>query len=103
METILEVHGFSASRVRPTSLSSPIWSVHFRVVAKVAKMPAFQRVCKDPPVPRRLVGLSKISPNMSPAYRDTGSSLPGIRLAGQLGNIGTYKFLLRPPKVNEIL
>ena len=44
---------------------------------------------KDPPVPRRLVGQSQIPPNLSSAYTVTGSSLPGIRFAGQQGKIRT--------------
>ena len=32
---------------------------------------------KDPPVPRQLVGLAQIPPNLSPAYTDTSSYLSG--------------------------
>ena len=44
---------------------------------------------KNPPVPRQLVGQREIRPNLSPAYTNSGSSLSGVRLVGQQGEIRT--------------
>ena len=42
---------------------------------------------KDPTVPRRLVGLGQIPPNLSPAYTNSSSFLSESRLASQHGEI----------------
>ena len=42
---------------------------------------------KNPPVPGRLVGQGHVSPNLSPAYPDLGSSVPGFRLGSKHGEI----------------
>ena len=44
---------------------------------------------KDPPIPRRLVGPGQIPPSLSPAYPGISKDMPRIRLAGELGQIGT--------------
>ena len=44
---------------------------------------------KDPPVPRRLVGESQIPPGLSPAYSRSSENMPGTRLAGEFGQVGT--------------
>ena len=44
---------------------------------------------KNPPVPRRLVGESHISPNLSAAYTDLGNSLSRTKLAGEQGKVRT--------------
>ena len=43
----------------------------------------FTEGCKNPPVPRRLVGESHVPPNLSPAYTDLGSPLSRTKLAGK--------------------
>ena len=79
-----EVHAFSnPGSVLPVQ-SSPIWYVH-RTHGVYSNGEGGQNDCltkgyKNPPVPRRLVGQSQISSNLSAAYTYTGSSLPGIRL-----------------------
>ena len=42
---------------------------------------------RNPPVPRRLIGLGQIPPNLSPAYTNTSSSLSGPKLASKHGKI----------------
>ena len=49
----------------------------------------FTKGCKDPPVPRRLVGAGQIPPNLSPTYTNTGRYLTGSRLVGKHGEIRT--------------
>ena len=92
-QSVQEVHVFS----RPGSVlpiqSTAIWSVHSThgVHGSDERGQVFCTAmgCKDPPVPRRLVGQSQIPPNLSPAYTDTGSSLSGVTLVGQQGEIRT--------------
>ena len=44
---------------------------------------------KDPPVPRRLVGESRILSSLSPKYTRTSTDMPKVRLDSKLGQIGT--------------
>ena len=44
---------------------------------------------KNPPIPRRLVGPGQIPPSLSPAYPGITKDMPRIRLAGELGQVGT--------------
>ena len=44
---------------------------------------------KDPPVPRRLVGESRIPSSLSPTHSRAGTDMPKVRLASKLGKIGT--------------
>ena len=43
---------------------------------------------KDPPVPRRLVGESRIPPGLSPAYTGPNKNVPMFRLAGECRKVG---------------
>ena len=43
--------------------------------------------CKDPPIPRRLVGESQIPPNLSPAYTGSSNNVSTVRLAGDFREI----------------
>ena len=45
--------------------------------------------CKNPPVPRRLVGESHIPPGLSPAYSRSGRNMSKTGLACEFGQIGT--------------
>ena len=44
---------------------------------------------KDPPVPRRLVGESRVPSSLSPTHSRAGTNMPKIRLASKPGKIGT--------------
>ena len=44
---------------------------------------------KDPPVPRRLVGESQVSSNLSPAHPKLSQNMPGTRLDGEFREIRT--------------
>ena len=74
-KSVQEVHAFSRPGSDVSVQSSPIWSVHstHRIYScgKRSQTACFTKRCKDPPVPRRLVGQSQILPNLSPANTDT--------------------------------
>ena len=79
----LHVQGLSYQfKTLPLGLSKA--PMEFMVVAKDCLTKGY----KNPPVPRRLVGHSQISPNQSPAYTDSSSYLLGVRRVGQHGEIG---------------
>ena len=44
---------------------------------------------KDPPVPRRLVGESRILPSLSPTHTRTSTVMPEVRLDSKLGKVRT--------------
>ena len=44
---------------------------------------------KDPPVPRRLVGESRILPGLSPTHTRTSTAMPEVRLDSKPGKVGT--------------
>ena len=110
-QPVQEVHAFShPGSVLPVQ-SSTLWPVHstYRVHSggQRGQTDGFTERYKNPPVPRRLVGESHISPNLSPAYTDLSSSLSRIRLAGEqetgsktkVFNFVGYQFGLREGKV----
>ena len=43
---------------------------------------------KDPPIPRRLVGMGQIPPSLSPTYPGTSKDMSNLRLAGEFGQVG---------------
>ena len=83
---------FTSLSVLPVQ-SSSIWSVHsthgVHSSGERGQTACFIKGYSDRPVPRPLVGQTQMPPNLSLAYTDTYSSLPGIRVAGQQGEIRT--------------
>ena len=71
--------------------STTIWSLHtthgVHYSDQRGQTDGFAEGYKDPPIPRRLVGLGQIPPKLSPAYTYTSSYLSGCRLASQNGEI----------------
>ena len=87
IQSVQKVHVFShPGSVLPVQ-SPTLWSVHsthgVHSGDQRGKTDGFTEGCKNPPVPRRLVGESHIPPNLSPAYTDLVSSLSRNRLAGE--------------------
>ena len=62
------------------SVDSP-HGVHY--YSKRGKADGHSERCKDPPIPRRLVGESHIPPGLSPAYTGPSKNVPTFRLAGE--------------------
>ena len=92
-QPVQEVHAFShPGPVLPVQ-SSTLWSVHsthgVHSGGQRGQTDGFAEGYKNPPVPRGLVGESHIPPNLSPAYRDLGSSLSRTRMAGEQGEVRT--------------
>ena len=54
----------------------------FTVVAEEIKFQTSEG-CKNPPVPRRLIGQIQMPPSLSTAYQNTNVPLPGPRLDGE--------------------
>ena len=83
-QSVQELHAFShPGSVLPVQ-STTLWSVHSTYgVHSGGQTDGFTEGCKNPPVPRRLVGENHIPPNLSPAYTDLGSSLSRTRSAGE--------------------
>ena len=67
--------------------SSAFWSVHsaygVHCVSKGGETDGHAQGYKDPPVPRRLVGESRIPTNLSPSHPDSSQNVPGTWLAGK--------------------
>ena len=63
--------------------------MEFTIVVKEVKFLALQKMYKNPPVSRRLVGQSQIPPNLSPAYTNLSNSLSGVGLACEQRQIRT--------------
>ena len=91
--TIQEVPPFSYSGPDLPIQSSAFWSVHsahgVHCVSKGSETDGYAQGYKDPPVPRRLVGESRIPTSLSPPHPDSGQNVPGTRLAGKYGEIRT--------------
>ena len=73
--------------------SSAFWSVHsthgVHCSSKGGKTNGHTQGYKNPPVPKRLVGESQISPNLSPTYPNACQNMPGSRLVSEFGKIRT--------------
>ena len=57
--------------------------------SKGSQIDGYTQGYKDPPVPRRLVGESRILSSLSPKHTRTSTDMPEIRLDSKLGKIGT--------------
>ena len=92
-QSVQEVHGFSCPGSVLLVQSTALWSVHsthgVHSSSQRGQIDGFTEGYKDPPVPRRLAGQSQVLPYLSPAYTDLGSSLSGVRLAGEQREIRT--------------
>ena len=107
--TIQEVPPFSYSGPDLPIQSSAFWSVHsaygVHCVSKGGETDGHAQGYKDPPVPRRLVGESRIPTSLSPPHPDSSQNVPGTWLAGKYGKIRTgtqtdFRFCrlpVRPP------
>ena len=90
-EPVKEVHAFSyTGQILPIQSTTirPLHSSH-GVHCSGQRGQVSCTVKGDPPVPRQLVGQSQIPPNLSPAYSNLSSSLPGVRMAGEQGQVRT--------------
>ena len=92
-QSVQEVHAFSCpGSVLPVQ-STALWSVHsthgVHSDSQRGQIDDYTEGYKDPPVPVRLVGQSQAPPYLPPAYTDLGSSLSGVRLAGEQREIRT--------------
>ena len=68
-----------------------LWSVHsahgVHCVSKGGETDGHTQGYKDPPIPRRLVGESRIPPSLSPSHPNSGQDVPGSGLAGELRKV----------------
>ena len=68
-----------------------LWSVHsahgVHCVSKGGETDGHTQGYKDPPIPRRLVGESRIPPRLSPSHPNSGQDVPGSGLAGELRKV----------------
>ena len=68
-----------------------LWSVHsahgVHYVSKGGETDGHTQGYKDPPIPRRLVGESRIPPRLSPSHPNSGQDVPGSGLAGELRKV----------------
>ena len=92
-QSVQEVHAFPhPGSVLPVQ-SPTLWPVHsthgVHSGGQRGQTDGFTEECKNPPVPRRLVGERHVPPNLSPAYTDLGSSLSRTWLAGEQGEVRT--------------
>ena len=92
-QPVQEVYAFSHPRSILPVQSPSLWPVHsthgVHSGGQRGQTDGVTEEYKDPPVPRRLVGQSQVPLYLSPAYTDLGSSLSGVRLAGEQGEIRT--------------
>ena len=70
--------------IQGTALRS-VHSAHgVHCVSKGGETDGHTQGYKDPPIPRRLVGESRIPPRLSPSHPNSGQDVPGSGLAGEL-------------------
>ena len=112
-QSVQEVHLFSRPGLVLPVQRPTLWPVHsthgVHSGSKGGQTDGFMEECKNPPVPRRLVGESHFPPNLAPADTDLGSSLSRTRLACEQGDVKTgskqvlnfvgYPFNLKEDKV----
>ena len=91
--TIQEISKISCPGPAVPVQSTALWSVHsahgVHCVSKGGQIDGHTQGYKNPPVPRRLVSTSHISPNLSPAYPNPSPDVSGSRLASEFGKIRT--------------
>ena len=107
--TVQKISEISCPRSDIPIQGTAVWFVHstlgIHCGSKGGETDGHTQGYKNPPVPRRLVGESHIPPGLSPTYTRSSSDMPGLRLAGKLGEIraGTKASLrlcrlsIRPP------
>ena len=80
-----EVPEFFISRVFPTSLVIPVWSVHstMGVFSRWWRRRSNCGITKYHNPPVRLVGQSQFPASLSPSYTFSRSSVPGVSLNGK--------------------
>ena len=92
-ETIQEISEISCPGSDIPIQSSAFRSVHSTLGvycgSKGGKTDGHKQGYNDPPVPRRLVGESQISPGLSPAYSRSSGNMSKARLASECGKVGT--------------
>ena len=85
--------------------SSAFWFVHSTLgvhcSSKGGETDSCTQGCKNPPVPRRLVGEGQIPPGLSPAHSRSTENMPRTRLAGEfrkirIGTKENLRFCRRP-------
>ena len=92
-ETIQEISEISCPGPDLPVQSSALWSVHdphgVHCISERGKTDGRTQGYKDPPVPRQLVGESRIQTTLSHTYTDPDQNVSGSRLASKHGEIRT--------------
>ena len=92
--TVQEVPAFTCPGSMLPIQSSTIWSVHCCNVihnsSQGSQTDGSKQRYENPPVPRRLVSQSHISPNLPPLYSDPSSSVSTIRLDSKYGEVTDF-------------
>ena len=91
--TVQEIFEISCPGSDVPIQSTALWSVHsthgIHCVSKGGETDDHTQGCKNPPVPRRLVGESQIPPYLSLAYPNSSENVPRPQLAGECRKIRT--------------
>ena len=92
-QSVQEVHAFSPpGSVLPVQ-SPSLWPVHsshgVHSGGQRGQTHGTSKGYKDPPVSRRLAGESLYPRHLSPAYSNPSHTVPGTRVAGEQGKVGT--------------
>ena len=89
--TVQEISKISCPGQNIPVQGTAVWTVHsphgIHCDSKRGEIDSHTQGCKDPPVPRRLVGESHVPPSLSPAYTGSSKNMSSTGLADEFRQI----------------